>query len=54
MDLEKVMNFIVEEDMEEEVDTLGMVVMEEEIMELRVRSVTEKIMIPLFVTIDTL
>jgi hypothetical protein len=54
MDLEKVMNFIVEEDMEEEVDTLGMVVMEEEIMELRVRSVTEQIMIPLFVTIDTL
>jgi hypothetical protein len=41
MDLEKVMNFIVEEDMEEEVDTLGVVVVEEEIMELRVRSVTE-------------
>jgi hypothetical protein len=54
MEVKEVMNLTVEVEMEEVVAVLAVVVVEEETMELRVRFVTEQIMMPLFVTIDTL
>jgi hypothetical protein len=48
------MNFIVAVEMEEVVDALAVVVVEEGIMEFRVKSVIEQIMMLRFVTIGTL